>query len=235
MLDLLPRAFVRSLTAAWLGSSAASWRSLPVPDGPTVVTSPGDDPDRLLLIGSGIAVGYGTTTHEHALGGQLARQLTAITGRGTRVEVISAPDMPPADLRDLLVGKHLRALDAIIATPGGAESLLSLRPRAWRRQVDALLDFVAANAPASLHVFFPAIPAVPSTYRIPRLLAIAIRFASGRLNRQLRHACAVHTHATFLPLEAGGGPQEAPGTYARWAASLAPAVSHRLNGHLHRS
>lgn len=54
--------------------------------GPPEVRLVGLDPIRVLVIGSGLAVGYGVRTHEEALTGALARAVQAGTSRGVIVQ-----------------------------------------------------------------------------------------------------------------------------------------------------
>lgn len=230
MQETLRKALVLPVLRDWLHSSTHSWRTLPRPSGLPSASAPGANPDRLLLIGSGIAVGYGASSHDLALAGQLARHLSAITGRGAQVDVIVDEEMTADDVRMTLDRKWLGSVDSIVATPGGAETLMLHSARAWRRQVDALLDHVSSHAPASLHVFIVAVPPLPSIVRMPRWLGIFARWTADRINAELRLACAGRRNATFVPFR----PDELAGrtgtgrTYNRWAEIIAPLVSAAL-------
>jgi hypothetical protein len=229
--ELLRHRAVQLLVTRWLARSKDSWTRLPVPASQQTVTSAGPDPDRVLLVGSGISVGYGMDSHELALGGQLARQLTAITGRGTIVDVMVGDHMTVLSLSDALDGARLRSTDAIVATPGSVESLLLMPTAQWRDQVVTLLDDIESRAPASLHLFFVAIPPIQTLMRMPLFLSLLISSSRTRLNRVLAEVCGSREYATYVPF----APTEPFGrtgsgrTYARWAEMLAPAVSRALD------
>jgi hypothetical protein len=68
-------------------------RHVPHPTDSPHVHAPGADPDRVLLFGSGPAVGYGVLSNDLALPGHLARQLSTITGRGADIDVVADPEV----------------------------------------------------------------------------------------------------------------------------------------------
>ena len=230
MWELLRKAIVRPLVRRWLRASRHSWEKLPTPEREQVVVAPGPDPDRVLLAGSGIAVGYGMRTHDLALGGHLARELASITGRGAEVDVLAQEHMTAESLRTELDARRLLSVDAIVSTPGSVESLLMMSSAAWRAETTGLLDHVHRTAPASVHIFLVAVPPLPDLVPMPWLLARLASLSARRLNRQLREVCASRAFATFVPFE----PTEPAGrtgtgrTYQRWAELIAPLVSTAL-------
>ncbi len=234
MREPLRRALVRPAVQAWLASSTASWRRLPTPTGKPTVSVAGPDPDRLLLVGSGIAVGYGAKSHDLALAGQLARLVSERTGRGVTVDAVVTEEMTGHDVRDLLSRKWLSSVDAVIATPGGLETLLLHPARAWRRQIESLLDHIRDHAPASLHIFIIGVPLLPTIVPMPPVLGFLSHYSARRINRELSKVCASRQHTTFVPFV----PTEVAGrtgtgrTYRLWAELIAPAVSARLEPHV---
>jgi hypothetical protein len=233
MLEPFRRLLLRPIARAWLASSAESWHTLPRPQGTTIARADGSNPDRLLLIGSGISVGYGTTSHDFALAGQLARELSGRTGRGAEVDVLVTEDMSARDVRRVLNRKLMLRVDSIVATLGGMETLFMHSARAWRRETESLLDYIHEHAPASLQVFVVAVPDLPSIVRMPRLIGLLAARSALRINAQLELACAGRANATFVPFE----PDEFAGrtgtgrTYQRWAEMIAPLVSASLDPH----
>lgn len=191
----------------------------------------GPDPDRILLIGSGMAVGYGLTSHETALAGQLARRIATLTRRGSRVDVLTSVDMTADQMVELLDPPRLEGLDAIIATPLGVESLLIISRARWRRHLRLLLTHISAAAPVSVQVYLIGIPPVADLSDLPPMLAALSRRAQRRLNVDLVKICAAHPQATFVPL--GVVPRADASTtealYAGLADVIAPIVSDGLN------
>ena len=233
MHESLRRVFVRLVVKKWLASSATSWHSLPTPTGKPTALAAGLNADRLLLVGSGIAVGYGVKSHDLALAGQLARQLSELTGRGARVDVLVTDEMTANDVRDALTRRWLSSVDSIVATPGGIETLLLYPPRIWRSQIAAMLDHVTEMAPASLHIFLVGLPQLPAIVRMPRFIGYVAQRSARGLNAELRLLCAARLNTTFIDF----APTELAGrggtgrTYYHWAQLIAPLVAAELEPH----
>jgi len=230
MPEVVRKTIARPLVRRWLAGSQHSWLSLPLPKSQQLVIAPGPDPDRVILTGSGIAMGYGMRTHDLALGGHLARQLAAITGRGAEVDVLTQENATAATLSAALDTRRLRAVDAIVVTPGSAEELLMLSGAAWRREIVSLLDHIDRSAPASLRIFLVGIPPLHRLVPMPWHLARMAAMTADALNRELRGVCAARSFATFVPFEPKipVGREGTGLTYKRWAELIAPAVSAAL-------
>lgn len=233
MFDAARRSLVTPFAKRWLKTSSQSWRTLPVPAGPPVAHVDGPDPDRILLFGSGIAMGYGMTSHDLALPGQIARQVSDLTLRGVQVDLVAGEQLTIDDALKNLTVSRLRELDVVIVTPGTLEKLLLMPVPAWRARVEYLLDHFAANGPASLRVLFVGVPEMSRVVRMPRLLGHLADSSARALNRSLEAACAARSSVGFVPFR----PTELSGragtgrTYERWAALIAPSVAAALNEH----
>lgn len=233
MSEAVRKTIVSLVAERWLAKSSDSWRTLPIPSGPPVAHSDGPDPDRVLLFGSGISMGYGMNTHDLALPGQLARQVSDLTRRGVQVDVVTGENLTVHNALANLTVARLRELDVVIATPGSLEKLLLMPVATWRARVDYLLDHFGANAPASLRVLFLGVPDLSKIVRMPRLLGFAAARSARALNRSLEAACAARPYVEYIPFE----PTERTGrggtgrTYELWAALIAPSVADALNEH----
>ena len=233
MFEALRTAVVTPMVERWLVASGSSWRTLPVPSGPPVAQSVGPDPDRVLLFGSGIAMGYGMKTHDLALAGQLARQVSDLTLRGVQVDVVTGEHLTVDNALKNLTVSRLRELDVVVATPGTLEKLLLMPVSVWRSRIDFLLDHFAVNAPASLQVLFVAVPEMSKVVRMPRLLGWLADRSARALNRSLEASCASRSYVQFIPFQ----PTERSGrsgtgrTYQHWASLIAPSVAVALNEH----
>ncbi len=181
LFGMIRHAVAVGVARSWLASSKQSWRQLPRPERSAVTESRGPDPDRILLLGSGIAVGYGVVTHELALAGHLARHLASLTGRGASVAVLASPQLDCAKAREILRLTDLSRYDAIVLTLGGFDGLTFLTVRAWKRGIRAVLDQLAAAEPR-LQVFAMEIPAVALAARLPRSLRSPLVRHITRLN-----------------------------------------------------
>src|SRR4051812_7382892 len=90
----MPKAPVPAAMGAWHLPFPSSWPTLPRPTDYAQSNAPGLDPDRVLVVGSGPAAGWGVRSHELGLPGQLARRLAAATGRGSDVDILSSASLP---------------------------------------------------------------------------------------------------------------------------------------------
>ena len=179
----------------------------------------------MLLIGGGIAVGYGTTSHEVALGGNIARQLTAFSGRGATVHIQAGANEQLSGAHKLLGQVDLRQFDAILATFGGAESATFLSPQRWRRDLEEMLDVIQARRPHGLPVFIGGVPLIDN---IPGVWGTLARRRAGQLNDQSRAVCDGREGAFFAPID-----HLAPGiqvtmnrtVYRAWGESLARPIA----------
>ena len=223
--DRLLSALLHPIVAAWRKASDSSWRRLPRPLGEPIVHSTGPDVLRLLLVGGGIAVGYGTSSHEVALGGNLARRITALTGRGTSVQILAGANEQMAGAPKLLAQLDLGIFDGIVATFGGAESATFLSPRRWRRDLELMLDFVEAAGPHALPVFIGAVPLIDS---IPGVWGTMARRRALELNNQSRLVCKGRESAYFAaidPLSPRVQVAMNRDAYRAWGESLAPPIA----------
>jgi hypothetical protein len=102
--------------------------------------APGVNPDRVLVFGNGLAVGWGVRSHDLALPGQLARALTARTGRGTDVHLLADTRWDIESAADDLRGRDLRGYDAVVVVMGASDAFRLLAEKRWIAGVTALLD-----------------------------------------------------------------------------------------------
>ena len=198
MLGKFARTLVGLYVRAWLGSSDASWRRLPQPTDEPFVRAPGADPDRILVIGSGAAVGYGVVSHDLALAGHLARQISAITGRGTEVTVIADSGMTPARAEAALADDTLAGFDALLLTLGGFEALQLMSRRTWKGQLLRFVDSVEELTPSSTKVFMLALPNMPSIVRLPPVLSGAVGRRCAALNLETKRICVHRERLEYI-------------------------------------
>lgn len=84
---------LRPVMRVWAASLERDFQGAPRPHDIPQAHSAGIDSDRILLVGCGPAVGWGVVSHDLALPGSLARELSGLTGRGVDVDVIESPRM----------------------------------------------------------------------------------------------------------------------------------------------
>jgi hypothetical protein len=226
--DRLFRTLLSPLVALWRRIVTARWRLMPRPPEIGIVYTPGQQVLRLLLVGGGIAAGYGTLMHELALPGELGRKITALSGRATAIEVVTGPHVELADGPALLAHAHLARFDAIIACFGLTESAALIPEREWRHELDAFMDSVRRTAAPDLQVFLTAIPLVNG---IPEIWGRVGRRRAGALNAQSLVVCERRSGVTFVfvdPVPPAPRPMRRD-SYVAWAARLAPQILDTLS------
>lgn len=232
MLGYILHAVANPTARLWMATSSQSWRHLPTPSDAPLVHAPGADSDRVLLVGAGVAVGYGVMSHDLALGGHLARALSAHTGRGASVDILGRRDMAPSNTRTYVAGLDLARFDALVLVLGGLEAMTLMPPALWRRQLRELLAGLQTMAPASLRIFVVEI-GTPLLDGIPRIARSLIRRHVERLNVQSEQLCEESgnvTYVAFAPDHGDVSTLTGRTTYQGWAEILAPAVADVLDG-----
>jgi GAF domain-containing protein len=222
-----------------------SW-SLAVVRNLSFVPRPSDDPrthasgidiDRVLVFGGGVAVGWGVSSHDLALPGTLARALSVLTGRGTDVDVLADPGFKASNAVRNLEKVDLSRYDAIVLTLGLMEVAQLTSIRAWRRDFDRLLDYLAEGTSVQIYVL-----GVRSLTRITAYDAFVAPYASqhrSELNQASAQLSARDGRATFIAFDP---PQSKERTryrttddYRDIARLLAVWIAPRLNRDCARS
>lgn len=231
MLGLVGHFLLMPVVNLWLATSSQSWRHLPRPTDVPLVHSAGADSDRVLLVGSGIAVGYGVASHELGLGGHLARELSVLSGHGASVAIVASPQMSPQLARTALQSVDLGRFDALVLTLGGLE-VMTLMPRTrWRHRVSGLLNWLDEVAPANLEVIFVA-TAIPLLGSLPQFYRRMAARRARMLNAEVQQLSLGRPHTSFVEF----APE--PGnlatlvgrmTYRDWARTIAPALAETLD------
>jgi hypothetical protein len=228
--DRLLQILLDPIVLVWRALSPSSWRGLPTPSGEPVTRAGGPDPDRLLLVGGGIAVGYGVLTHDLGLAGRLAGRLRALTGRGAHVDILAGPNEEMSGAPALLGTVNLAGYDAIVATYGGSESARLLAPTRWRLQLATMLDYVERTAPLRLHVFVVAVPLIAG---IPGVWGRQTERRTIQFNEQSQLECENRSRASFVSMALLPTHVQEPmnrGTYDEWAGIIAPQLVEVLGG-----
>lgn len=207
-------------------------RRLPQPVDSPHVHAPGADPDRVLLFGSGPTVGYGVLSNDLALPGQLARQLSAITGRGVDLDVVADPEVTIQGSLGLLRDLNLWRYDAILLTIGVNNALMLTSVKVWRMAVRQLLLHVAEHVPRRTRVLVVAVPPIKSIDTFTRLSSWIADRHSVVLNRETRRIIANFPHFTFVPFSplatADDIRYRSAVTYQKWATLIVTPLSQQL-------
>jgi len=180
----------RTAMKKWVATRRSELRQAPRPSDAPRVHAPGPDVDRILIVGDGPAVGWGTTSHSEALPGALARSITELTTRGADIDVIAEPEMTLASAESVLSGGKLWRYDVIVLTLGTTDAFDLYPVGDWRDRLESLVEFVAISAMPSTRVVVVAAESVgaqfvgPFAERADRQLA-QFAEASAALSVQL--------------------------------------------------
>ena len=223
---------------AWLcARSTTTPRPRDVPFG----AGAGLDPDRVLIVGAGPAVGWGTSSHSVALPGRLARRLARRTGRGSHVAALADPTHRVPSLHAVLGDAFLENWDVVVVTLGAAEAMTLRSPRACARDLDGLVSTLLERTRPCARVVVASTPLADAlgTFGV-QPTAVAERH-SALLAEVSAGVCAEHARVTHLTLPGGGGAEavdddRSPGRaeataelYEAWAEALSEHVAPLLH------
>lgn len=216
--------------------SNEAWARAPrPPDARAVCRGPGHDPDRVLLAGNGVAVGWGVVRHDLGLAGHLARGTSAATQRGTDVEVYAHHQLYTSDIIEDLTPARISRYDAIVLTVGVREWLELLPARHWRQQLIHLLDHISAGRQAAPAVILVGVPEdLPETMN-GTIRSIA-RTRARALNDVTREVVATRSHVQYVagPPLSSADDFDADATYDRAARGIIPLLADALDHSPHR-
>ncbi len=222
LVTLIAEALARPLVALWLATSAFSWRRSPTPHDSPHVHAPGVDPDRVLILGDGAAVGRGVRTHDLGLPGYLARSLTALTDRATDVDIVVDARMDVDDALPAVRHVDLSRFDIIVISLGANEALDLMSVRTWSQSLTRLLDHLDQRTPASVEVFVLSIPLFSLNPRFPRPLASIVDRHLGAMNAATADLVTARPRVHVIPVGNDEAFElEGAHLYQRWADGIA--------------
>jgi lysophospholipase L1-like esterase len=198
-------------------------------------------PHRILLFGNGLVVGWGVSSHDLALTGQLARAVTAVTGRGSEVHAAGDPNISMATAADAVATLDLSGYDAIVVHVGASDAFQLIRHAEFHRHLLELIGAIRRQAPRTPVLLLGIGP----VSRIPffrtrfdevtdawseQLDAIAAELVEG--TRDLGFVPAIDpATAEGHPRDEGEGRYRSPEHYRRIAARIAERLSEILPVH----
>lgn len=217
------------LMKLWIGSIAPRLAQIPrAEDSPQAHTA-GTNCDRVLVFGSGAAVGLGVTSHELALPGSLARALSSFTDRGTDVDNISALDLEATSALHTIKNVQLGRYDSIVLVLGINEAFRLAPPVDWRNAMTELLDWVADATANATQIIVTGIQPLRSVPVFDSWLGSVADRHAVVLNEITAEICSNSTRTTFVPLTVPVGYRSdrhrSPSGYAQWARLIAAALA----------
>jgi hypothetical protein len=202
--------------------------SLPTPEDSPVVRIDGPDPDKVLILGSGIVIGTGVTSHELALGGHLARLVAAATGRGIQVEVLPIPGLMVSFVHSYLSRLDLARFDVVVLAVGLNDALMFTPVRAWSRRMADALSIATNKLAVDGHICIVAVAdpsQSPLFHRFPARLAAhharVLNRATASIINGRPDASLIHYRITPVtdPVRLYDS-----SSYRGWAGEIAPRI-----------
>lgn len=222
---------LRPFAWTWVGTVRSELDGLPHPTDEPRQRAVGPDPDHVLILGNGAAIGFGVSSFRLALPGQLARALAARTCRGAVVDVAARRGTTVDRARNQVRELDLPQYDGVVLTLGASDALKLLAPHAWRAGLTALLDDVRALIdPASLLVVL-GIPPVQRSPHSSGLLGNVIDTHALALNDVTADVCGESGTLYVAPdrtYRAEVGAAGAARHHQRLADTIAAAAAPRL-------
>jgi lysophospholipase L1-like esterase len=108
----------------------------------------GGDPATLFVIGESTVAGLGASTHEFALAGQFAKQLSQHIGRSVEWQVVGKNGVTARrTIDELLPQMPDKPFDYILVGLGGNDVMKLSSPVKWRNDMSELLGLLRAKQP----------------------------------------------------------------------------------------
>ncbi|TFB73362.1 GAF domain-containing protein [Cryobacterium glaciale] len=229
----LTRWALRPLMRVWTASAERQDRHLPRPSDAPQAHAAGIDSDRVLILGCGPAVGWGVLSHQLALPGSLARELSARTGRGVDIDLVASSTMTAANALVALNGTRLGRFDAVVVILGVNEALDLTSVSEWHDRLAALLAVLEHETSRSTQIFVLGIPPIRSIEIFRRPLVFVADWSATDLNTVSARLVEEAPRTTFVPFSPAATTEidrhRSAADYRGWAVLLASAMSDSLD------
>jgi lysophospholipase L1-like esterase len=226
----LRRVLAAPFTRCWLAEQQANSQA-PRPRDASEAYAAGPGADRVLIFGSGPAVGWGVLTNEIALPGSLARALRGRTGHGTKIELVADMEIAVSNALPMLRAIDLSRFDAIVVVLGANDAVRLMRLRTWRKRLAAVLGGVRQTL-GQPRAFVTGIPPIDFIPGFETRLGKIIATHALQMNSVTARLCGT-VNATYIPLP-GIEPENELGvrdgqTYRKWADAIADIIAPQLD------
>jgi hypothetical protein len=229
----LTRWALRPLMRVWTAAVERQDRHLPRPSDAPQAHAPGIDSDRVLILGCGPAVGWGVLSHQLALPGSLARELSVRTGRGVDIDLVASRTMTAEDALARLDDIRLDRFDAVVVILGLNEALDLTSVTEWHNRLTALLEELERETSRSTSIFVLGIPPIRSIEIFRRPLVFIADASADDLNMVSARRAAELPRTTFVPFSPSATVEadrhRTPADYRGWAELLANAMADNLD------
>jgi lysophospholipase L1-like esterase len=159
----------------------------------------GPQPLRLLVLGDSTAAGVGAATQHDALAGHLARELSALAGRGVEWRAVGRNGASARDLIIDYLGDAASESFDVVFLSVGANDALGLRPRwAFARDIRSIINCLREANPDSI-ILMSSLPAFFRFELLPNPLKFNLYLHSMSLEDAARTVIAKTAAAHMSP------------------------------------
>lgn len=220
------------LMRVWLVSQRFSNQSSPRPTDAPFARAGASVGHRVLIFGSGPAVGWGGVSHEIALPGSLARALSTRTGRGTEVDVVADMRINAGNAVSALRHVECAPYEAIVLILGPNDALpLTALPK-WRSRLAGVLTYLHEQAAPQARIVVTGVPPIRSVPGFGNALGSIAHTHATQMNLVTEDLSSASPRTTFVPLSAARdlptGVRGDGRTYRLWANEIADALAPQL-------
>ena len=226
------KVLLKAVQRGLLSARVRRYESAEGPGGVPQAHSSGVNPDRILVFGTGPAIGHGVQSHKLALPGQLAAAITAVTGRGADVDLVASPDISIENAIENLGARELDRYDVIVVFLGVSDALTLLPVGTYRVNLDDFVLFALTESPVATRITFVAVEPLRSFVSWDARIRPDVDKHARLLNEATRDAVAGNPRLSYLSLPASRGQverQRSDREYREWAEAIAIELAPTLD------
>ncbi|KQN45168.1 hypothetical protein ASE87_00480 [Frigoribacterium sp. Leaf44] len=208
-------------------------RHVPSPRGRPTYRADSPDPDTVLLIGTGPTHGFGVTSHEQALTGQIAKETSKSTGRACSVDYIGDEMMNAGSARSWIGDHDLSLYDTVVVMLGLNDAVMLTPLDGWQRDVTTLVTDLTRRVHPTARIVLVGVQPVRSVTRFDNPFGSVADRHAARMNDITERIAAQHPSASYFRLPPGelqpGRPHGCETMYRQWGTVVADRVAPTLD------
>ncbi|RKR73767.1 hypothetical protein [Frondihabitans australicus] len=158
-------------------------------DGTASVSTAGENPDRVLLVGNGPLSGWGVPSQEEAIPGHLARELSYRTARAVEVDLVVDLAARIETASTLVDDVDLHSFDAVVVVLGVSDALQLLPQSQWRDGLASFAQTLLGGVSAAVDVVFVGIQSPSSVPFLGLPVGGRVDRAASDFNAVTRSLC----------------------------------------------
>ncbi|KPG79475.1 hypothetical protein AEQ27_13630 [Frigoribacterium sp. RIT-PI-h] len=208
-------------------------RHVPSPRGRPTYRADSPDPDTVLLIGTGPTHGFGVTSHEQALTGQIAKETSKNTGRACSVDYIGDEMMNAGSARSWIGDHDLSLYDTVVVMLGLNDAVMLTPLDSWQRDVTSLVTDLTRRVHPTARIVLVGVQPIRSVTRFDNPFGSVADRHAARMNDITERVASQHPPTSYFRLPPGelqpGRPHGCETMYRQWGAVVADRVAPTLD------